>query len=69
MKNAKIEMWIDETANVKKNALTIFLISSFIGTCAEMRKLERVREFRLFTSYRLCTDKRHSYKIKSEKYV
>ena len=41
---------------MKKDALTIFLISSFIGTCSEMRKLERVREFRLFTSYRQCLD-------------
>ena len=46
-----MERWINETANVKKDALTIFLISSFIGTCSEMRKLERLREFRLFTSY------------------
>ena len=46
-----METGINETANVKKDALTIFLSSSFIGICAEMRKLERVREFRLFTSY------------------
>ena len=50
-----MERWINETANVKKDALTIFLISSFIGTCSEMRKLERVREFRLFTSYKPFT--------------
>ena len=42
-----MERWINETANVKKDALTIFLISSFIGIWAEMRKWARVREFRV----------------------
>jgi len=49
-----MEWWISKTANVKKDALTIFLIRSLIGSCAEMRKLERVMEFRLFISYASC---------------
>ena len=45
-----MEKWINETAYMKKDALTNFLSSSFIGIWSEIRKLERVRVFRLFTS-------------------
>jgi len=33
-----MERWINETAIVKKDALTIFLSISFIGIWVEMRK-------------------------------
>jgi len=48
-----MERWINETAYLKRDALTIFLSSSFIGIWAEMQKWARVREFRLFISFRL----------------
>jgi len=43
-----MERWINETAYMKKDALTIFFISSFIGIWAAMRKWARVREFGIF---------------------
>ncbi len=50
MKNAKMEMWIDETRIGKKGALTIFLDSSFLASCTKMRRFTNGVELRLFVS-------------------